>query len=268
MAIISNKIYIPESGKQQVELKRFNYKINYRNSLFTIYLPCAKDKPYYNSTTHSYIKLKIDQFLPRLWKNLIKICTISEIIGIVPEELENIIFKEYKDEFYYEHYPIYGEGDLERTSEWLSAYIYHYGTKFNYGYCTSKIFREICDLANLECFPKKFKKESAIFEFRKLENIKAILDKIIEDYKDILSYRFGKWKLLNSHSYKVLQFAKENSPFTAKQFKNKFKNIKSPITNLNSFCNESKSDKGLFLYYNNRNMKYELPEFIINVLKI
>ena len=34
------------------------------------------------------------EFLPKGWENLIQICTISEVIGIIPKEIENIIFND------------------------------------------------------------------------------------------------------------------------------------------------------------------------------
>ena len=266
MGVKSSNIILPINGKNQVDLARFNFKNNYRDSLFTIYLPCAKDKPYFKSVTHSYIRLKINEFIPKIWKKLINISTISEVIGIVPERLESSIFHFYGHEYYYEHYPSYGEGDLERTSNWLSFYIELYGTKFNFGYCTSKIFREICKEAEMECYPKKFKPESALFEFRKTECVKELTDGIYESYKQMLICRFNKWKFNYSHAYRVLEFAKNYSPFSLKEFKAKFKELQNPIANVDTFCHESKSDKGIFLYYSSKDKKYHFPTFICNFL--
>ena len=263
MGVKSSNIILPINGKNQVDLTRFNFGIDYRDSLFTIYLPCAKDKPYFKSTTHSYIRLKINEYIPRIWRKLINISTISEVIGIVPERLESSIFHFYRHEFYYEHYPSYGEGDIERTTNWLSSYIEQYGTNFNFGYCTSKIFREICIEAELECFPKNFKPESALFEFRKIECVKELTDRIYETYRNLLIYRFNKWKLNNSHPYDVLEFAKENKSFSRKEFKRKFKDLHNPLANVDTFCHESKSDKGIFLYFNKKDKKYHFPKFII-----
>lgn len=266
MVIKSSKIVLPINGKNQVDLIRFKFKNNYRDSLYTIYLPCARDKPYYKSITHFYIKLKLNEYIPNIWKNLIHISTISEVIGIVPERLESSIFNLFKHEYYYEHYPSYGEGDIERTSEWLSSYIEQYGTKFNYGYCTSKIFREICSEARLECFPKNFNPKSALYEFRKIECVKELTNKIYETYKNLLIYRFNKWKLNNSHSYNVLEFAKENQSFSRKEFKRKFNDLQNPLANIDTFCHESKSDKGIFLYFNLKDKKYHFPKFITKFL--
>ena len=266
MGIKSSNVILPMNGKSQVDLKRFNFNIHYRDSLFTIYLPCAKDKPYFKSTTHSYIKLKLKENIPKIWRKLINISTISEVIGIVPERLESRIFHFYRHEYYYEHYPSYGEGDLERTSNWLSSYIEQYGTKYNFGYCTSKIFREICNGAELESFPKNFKPESALFEFRKRECVKELTDGIYESYKHLLICRFNKWKLNNRHAYRVLVFAKNYAPFSLKEFKTKFKELQNPLANVDTFCHESKSDKGIFLYFSSKDKKYHLPKFIINFL--
>ena len=262
MGVKSSKVILPIDGKNQVDLTRFNFKINYRDSLFTIYLPCAKDKPYFKSKTHSYIRLKINEYIPRIWRRLINISTISEVIGIVPERLESSIFHFYRHEYYYEHYPSYGEGDIERTRNWLSSYIEQYGTKFNFGYCTSKIFREICYEAELECFPKNFKPASALFEFRKIECVKELTDRIYESYKKLLICRFNRWKSKDSHAYRVLDFAKNYSPFSLKDFKTEFKELQNPLANIDTFCHESKSDKGIYLYFSAKDKKFHFPEFI------
>ena len=266
MGVKSSKIVLPINGKNQVDLIRFKFENNYRDSLYTIYLPCAKDKPYYKSITHSYIKLKLNEYIPNIWKKLIHISTISEVIGIVPERLESRIFYFYKHEYYYEHYPSYGEGDIERTSEWLSSYIEQYGTKFNYGYCTSKIFREICSEAGLECFPKNFNPKSALYEFRKIECVKELTDRINNSYKKLLICRFNRWKSKNSHAYKVLDFAKDYTPFSLKDFKTEFKEFQNPLANVDTFCHESKSDKGIFFYYSKKDKKFHFPKFVIDFL--
>ncbi|MFW9881596.1 MAG: DUF5591 domain-containing protein [Candidatus Thorarchaeota archaeon] len=266
MTIPAKKIIIPPKGKEQVDLNRFNFEKDYRNSLFTLYLPCARDKPYHKSATHSYIKLKIKEFIPLIWRKLIRICTISEVIGIIPEKLENSIFYFHRDEFYYEHYPSYQEGDVERTAEWLKNYIDLYGTEYNFGYCTSKVFREICKKSQLDCYPKHFIKESALFEYRKTINVKQLMDAIYEDYKNSLISRFKKWMYNNTHSYQVLEFIKENNPISLRMFKNHFRALKNPHANINTFCNESKSDKGIYFYYSKKDRKYHLPKFILEFL--
>ena len=144
----------------------------------------------------------------------------------------------------------------------MSSYIEQYGTKFNYGYCTSKIFREICNEAGLECFPKNFNPKSALYEFRKISCVEELTNKIYETYKNLLIYRFNKWKLKNSHPYIVLDFAKENISFSRKNFKRKFKDLQNPLANVNTFCHESESDKGIFLFYNKKDKKYHFPKFI------
>jgi len=262
MTLRTIKIILPPKGKEQIDLNRFNFKNDYRNCLFTIYLPCAKDKPYYKSSTHSYIKLKIKEFIPRIWQKLIRICTISEVIGIVPERLENSIFHFFKDEFYYEHYPSFEEGDVERTSRWLREYLDSYGTKYNFSYCTSKVFREICNKAHMKCYPENFIEQSALFEFRRTTNVKQLTDIIFNKYRNILISRFKNWKLNGSHSYKVLKFALDNNPISLRNFKNNFEMLKNPQANINTFCNESKSDKGIFLYYSKKDRKYHFPKFI------
>lgn len=266
MGVKSSKIVLPINGKNQVDLIRFKFENNYRNSLYTIFLPCARDKPYYKSITHSYIKLKLNEYIPNIWKKLIHISTISEVIGIVPERLESSIFYFYKHEYYYEHYPSYEEGDIERTSEWLSTYIEQYGTKFNYGYCTSKIFREICSEAGLECFPKNFNPKSALYEFRRIVCVKELTNKIYETYKKLLICRFNRWKSKNSHAYKVLDFAKDYTPFSLKYFKTEFKELQNPLANVDTFCHESKSDKGIFFYYSKKDKKFHFPKFVIDFL--
>jgi len=217
MVINTSEIILPPYGKRQVNLDRFNYKTDYRNSYFTIYLPCAGKKPYYKSRTHSYIHLKIREFIPDMWLKLINFCTISEVIGIVPEKIENVIFYNFKHEFHYEHYPTYQEGDIKRTSEWLKTYIDNYGTKFNYFYCTSKIFREIGEsVSEIEMFPKTYNKKSALFEFRKIENVKELINTIFDEYINVLKSRYTVWREKGNHASKVLKFAKKNSLFLFK----------------------------------------------------
>lgn len=268
MGVKSSSIILPINGKNQVDLTRFNFKNNYRDSFFTIYLPCAKDKPYYKSATHSYIRLKLNEFIPKVWRKLIHFSTISEVIGIIPERLESSIFHFYRKEYYYEHYPSYGEGDLERTSYWLNSYLKQYGTNFNYGYCTSKIFREICKQAELECFPKNFKPESALFEFRRTENVKELTNRVNDSYKNLLISRFKRWKSKNSHPYAVLDFARRKAPFSLKEFKKEFKELQNPLANIDTFCHESKSDKGVFFYFNAKDKKFHFPVFVAKFLKI
>jgi len=266
MGVKASQVVLPKQGKQQVQLSSFNFNIDYRNYLFTVYLPCAKAKPYYKSTTHSYIKKKINEYIPWIWRKLIKISTISEVIGIIPEEIENRLFSFFREDYYYEHYPSYEEGDINRTSRWLEEYIENFGTIYNYGYCTSKIFREISNIANLKCFPIQFKHNLAPFEFRKVENVKTLTDTIFNNYQNLLLSRFNKWKEKNSHPYKVLEFARERESFSFKMFKNEFETLQNPRANLGTFCHESKSDKGIFFYYSNRDKKFHFPKFIINFL--
>lgn len=266
MVITSKKITLPERGKAQLDLTLFNYSLDYRDSLFTLYLPCSKDKPYYKSKTHSYIKKKLNENIPKIWHKLIRICTISEVIGIIPESLESRIFYFYRDQYYYEHYPTQEEGDLERTSGWLKDYVKKFGSKFNYGYCTCKIFRDICVEANLDCFPTDFKKESALFEFRKTENVMELINKIKDTYINLLISRFNRWKNKKNHAYQVIKYAKTNNPFSFKEFKNTFNKLRNPKANVNTFCHESRSDKGVFFYYNRTDKKYYFPIFISKFL--
>jgi len=163
----AKQIYIPENGKQQVKLQEFGYKPEFRNYYFTIYLPCAKTKPYKHSKTHKYITAKLKQFIPKVWLRLIHISTISEVLGIVPRSFENLLFITNRQEFYYEHYPRHQENDIQRTAEWLRNYIVKFGTTYNYAYCTSRVFRKISKRAGLQCFPTIFSPSSALFEFRR-----------------------------------------------------------------------------------------------------
>ena len=268
MASKSSKIVLPPRGKEKIDLDRFNYKVSYRDCLFTIYLPCARSKPYYESRTHHYIKLKIKEYIPPNWRKLIRICTISEVIGIIPEELEYQIFNIFGDDYFYEHYPSYEEGDVQRTSNWLKEFITNekYETKFNYCYCTSKIFREIALNSEIECLPIDFNQSSALFEYRKTENVKELMERIKFDYQNLLKSKFNKWKKQNSHPYKVLRFAKENTPFKFREFKKRFEYLGNPIANIGTFCHESDSDKGIFLYYNERDKRYYFPRFIKELL--
>ncbi len=267
MVIKSTKIVLPPKGKHQINLDRFNYSIKYQNSLFTIYLPCAKTKPYHKSKTHYYIRLKLRQYIPKIWRKLIRICTISEVIGIVPESIENSVFQFFYDDYYYEHYPNYEEGDIERTSRWLREYIEVYGTKYNYSYSTSRIFREIAsNVPNLESLPREFNPKSALFEYRKTINVEQLMEKIVSTYSDILKERYLKWKSKQNHSFEVIEFAKSCSPFSFHDFKKKFSFLQNPKSNIATFCNESKSDKGIFLKYDKKQRKYFLPDCVIKLV--
>ncbi len=269
MVISRKNIILPKNGKNQVDLKSFGFDLlPKRDSFFTIFLPCARAKPYHKSTTHSYVNLKLKEYIPPLWRKLIRICTISEVIGIVPERLENQIFGLYSDQYYYEHYPSYNEGDVERTIEWLKQYIKDYGTTYNFGYCTSKIFREICEKALVKSFPTRFNPSSALFEFRKTENIKEIFEKIVNIYRKKLANRYEKWKFEESHPYQVLKFALENAPFKFELFKKRFKYLKKPRANIDTFCHESLGDKGIFLYFNHTDKRFHFPSWIINLLNL
>jgi hypothetical protein len=269
MATKSTQVFLPPQGKENIDLNSFNYKVSYRDCLFTIFLPCAVKKPYYKSKTHHYINLKLDQYIPSIWRKLIRICTISEVVGIIPQELEDKIFHSLRKKYNYEHYPSYQENDIERTSEWLRDFleIDRFRTKYNFSYCTSKVFRAISLKSGIECLPTNFKKSSALFEFRKTKNVKELTEKIENEYIKLLKSRFERWKNKDSHSYQVLKFAKKNRNFKLIDFKKKFKHLKRPSTNIKTFCHESDSDKGVFFKYNKEEEKYHFPEFIQSSLK-
>lgn len=256
------QIILPSFGKQQVKLKEYGFGKDFRNYHFTIYLPCSQKKPYRLSRTHRYVSSKLSQFIPKMWQNMIHISTISKVLGVIPKKLENLLFLKHRDTFFYEHYPKEKENDLLRTADWLRNYLSEFGSNYNFAYCTSKIFREICARAGLQCFPTEFNPSSALFEFRKLINIRELSDHLISTYKNELLKRFSYWKTHNSHAYKVLHFAKEYSPFTFQQFESEFSHLKNPRANIKTFCYESYSEKGIFLRYTPLTKTYELPKFI------
>ena len=146
-SISKQNILLPEFGKKQISLKNFSWKIDL-SKIFIIYLPCASKKPYYLSSTHSYFKQKLKEFLPLNWDKLVQICTISEVIGIIPEDLEDLIFDKKNgnfDKYNYEHYPTYKENDIENTRRWLMKFIQDHKKNSHFAYLTSKTFKEICE---------------------------------------------------------------------------------------------------------------------------
>ena len=95
-----------------------------------------------------------------------------------------------------------------------------------------------------------------------------LINKIKDTYKNILISRFNIWKVENNHAYQVLKFAKENISFSFDLFKKKFKELKNPRANIDTFCHESQSDKGIFFYFNRKYRKFFFPNFIIDFLNI
>ena len=83
---------LPATGKKQIDLQALGFSINPKKDKLTLFIPCSAQKPYKKSNTHKYIHAKLKQNIPNIWLKQIKICTVSEVLGIVPEELEDKIF--------------------------------------------------------------------------------------------------------------------------------------------------------------------------------
>ncbi len=248
--ISKQQIILPEFGKRQINLRKFSWKIS-SSKLFIIYLPCAKQKPFYLSSTHSYFKLKVKEILPRSWDKFIQICTISEVIGIIPEDLEDEIFNEKngnKEKYNYEHYPTHKENDIKNTKNWLIQFIQQHKKQHHIAYLTSRIFREICDdISSLETYPTEFNPSSALFEFRKSINVLEICIKIKEKYLDILEKRFTRWKERNNQPYLLLKEFYNRDSFTISDMKKNLPQIKNPYSLLYRLCQEGKNRHGFFI---------------------
>jgi len=263
--ISKQHIILPEFGKKQIILRKFSWKISL-SKLFIIYLPCAKQKPYYLSSTHSYFKQKVKEFLPQGWDTLIQICTISEVIGIIPEDLENIIFNKKNgnyQKYNYEHYPDPSERDIEKTRRWLIKFIQDHDQKEHFAYLTSKTFREISDnIIQLRIYPKDYNTSSALFEFRKRVNILEFCKAVEKKYISILKKRFLRWEKNNRQPFLVLKTFKDSDVFTPTDVKKCLPEIKNPYSLLSKLCHEGKNQYGIFLekkergkYKSNPNLK-------------
>lgn len=247
--ISKQNIILPEFGKKQISIKKFSWKIK-SSKLFIIYLPCAKQKPYYLSSTHTYFKQKLKEFLPQNWDTLILICTISEVIGIVPEDLEDVIFNKKNgnyQKYNYEHYPDPNENDIDNTRRWLIKFIQDHDQKEHYAYLTSKTFREITDnIIQLRIYPKDYKPSSALFEFRKAINIQAFCKVIENNYLKILKKRFFSWKKRKRQAYVLLREFWNISNFNISDIKLKLPNIKNPSALVSKLCREGRYQRGIF----------------------
>lgn len=257
--ISKQHIILPEFGKKQISIKKFSWKIT-SSKLFIIYLPCAKQKPYYLSSTHTYFKQKLKEFLPQNWETLILICTISEVIGIVPEDLEDVIFNKKNgnyQKYNYEHYPDPSEHDIENTRRWLIKFIQDHDQKEHYAYLTSKTFREITDnIIQLRIYPKDYNPSSALFEFRKTINIQAFCRVIEKKYITTLKKRYLNWKEKKTQAYLILNLFK-NMTFTISDIKKELPIIKNPYSVISKMCHEGKNQYGILLNRVERG-KYEI----------
>ena len=248
--ISKQQIILPEFGKKQISLKKFSWRIN-SSKLFIVYLPCAKKKPYYLSSTHAYLKQKLKEFLPQNWDTLILVCTISEVIGIIPEDLEDIIFNKENgnyQKYNYEHYPEKSEDDIENTRRWLIKFIQDHDQKEHFAYLTSKTFRDISDnIIQLRIFPKKLNPRIALFEFRKTLNIQAFCKGIERNYLKILKIRFYNWKKRKHQAYVLLREFWNIGFFKISDIRLKLPNIKNPSALVSKLCREGRFQRGIFL---------------------
>jgi predicted RNA-binding protein len=128
-----------------------------------IFLPCSKTKPYRLSPFHRSVDRSLRGLEPRL-----HFCTISETMGIVPREAEDLIPK-------YDTYP--DDRGIGSAARALRSYLLRYGRRYTHiiVYATSRAFRRIAREGSralglsLELLPREgtFAPRSAFFEFRK-----------------------------------------------------------------------------------------------------
>lgn len=183
--------------KRQIDLRKYGEPY-LQTAEIHLFLPCAGTKPYKFSSTHSYIHKKLKESLPQTIIDKIQINTISEIIGIIPEHLEDAVFEDKAN--YYEHYPVEKEGDIQRTAQWLVNFILEinkiFGKKLFICYSTSAVFRKICNLANqiliekqedalIDLVPKEINPRRAIFEFRKYEKVFELVKSLKSTNKEL-----------------------------------------------------------------------------------
>lgn len=244
------KTNLPEFGKKQIDLESFGWDLKLSKS-FIIYLPCASTKPYYLSSTHSYFSTTLQEFIPKNWIDLVQICTISEVLGIVPEDVEPIIFNKKKNNFnnfFYEHYPTSEENDIENTRKWLIDFIDQYKNITHISYLTSNIFREICKkIHSLKLFPQSYKPSSALFEFRKKSNIHELSQFIVDIYTRSLNKRIYKWKKKPNQQYLILKSFWNANSFNFKEIRKKIPSIKNPYSVISSLLKEGGYGKGIVL---------------------
>lgn len=144
-----------------------------------LFLPCAKTKPYKRSPSHRDIYCELGSF-----SEYVHILTISEIMGVVPEDLENNIP-------YYDTYPnedsIYSA--IKSVIDYKKKYNGHYNIFF--AYMTSKSFRKVIHNANQELeediilLPNdgRFDPKKAFFEYK---TKKTVVKKEIQTYIETL----------------------------------------------------------------------------------
>ncbi|MEX2681825.1 MAG: DUF5591 domain-containing protein [Candidatus Sigynarchaeota archaeon] len=217
-----SKNYIPAWGKNQVDLNQFHWR-KQKESLFAVYLPCAGEKPYYQSQSHKYFKMKMWDFLPKPWHKLIQICTISEVLGIIPENIEDKIFIEKRNIFWYEHYPQANEGDISRTKEWLRNFVMKYSFNYNFAYLTSKTFIQIANLPELKIFPANIEHKNPVLEYRRTSNIQQLFEAIKSEYINLLSSRYIVWKKKRSRLAYILELFFDSSSLTFKDLRKSFR---------------------------------------------
>lgn len=253
--------HLPEFGKKQIDLDSWNID---SCKIFIIYLPCASKKPYYLSSTHSYLKQKLEESFPQKWLTIIQFCTISEVLGVVPEDLEDVIFNDKNGNFKiynYEHYPTHRENDILNTRKWLKTFLREHKGLQHFAYNTSKIFREICtDIQQLDLHPKNFNPSSALFEFRKKTNIKKLSKVITEEYYKILQKRLIKWSIRNNNKYLLLKTFCNYNSFGFSEIKEILPFIKNPYKLVYELYNEGNYGRGIFLKRLERGRYCIIPE--------
>jgi predicted RNA-binding protein len=160
-----------------------------------ILLPCSKTKPYRLSTFHRSVDRSLRGLEPRL-----HVCTISEVMGIVPRETEDQIPK-------YDTYP--DDRGIESAAKALRSYLLRYGRKYGHiiVYATSRAFRRIAREGSralslsIELLPREgtFAPRSAFFEFRKrLGGLRrAILRRMLATAGAITSTKAASLKIPN-----------------------------------------------------------------------
>lgn len=149
-----------------------------------VFLPCSSKKPYKESVTHKYIHLVLKRGLNPERYNQIQICTISEVLGIIPENIEDEVFSDETNN--YNSLPMVNDIDDMVLSlfDYITSVPYEISPVFCV-YATAMIFRAVAKKTDkllidyglsLTLLPEEVDTTKALFEFRKRERVRELID--------------------------------------------------------------------------------------------
>lgn len=149
-----------------------------------VFLPCSSKKPYKDSVTHKYVHSVLKRDLnPERYKQ-VQICTISEVLGVIPENIEDEVFSDSVN--HYDSLPTVH--DIDHMALSLFDYVTSVPDSISPVFCvytTAIIFRAVAKKADrmltnfgleLSLLPEEVDTTKALFEFRKRERIRELVD--------------------------------------------------------------------------------------------